>query len=160
MIDKNQKITVNKETGRVHVETVNKEPSMTQQQFKEECDINNIMKKYSTTGEFTHLTRKGGQYADFSEITDYQTMLDTVRYAEEAFASLPAEVRKKFSNNPGDLIAYLQDPNNREEAITLGLVEKPKVNNEASNDDKKLNTNDDNKPIKKQKTKTPGDQEE
>lgn len=126
MKDPNQIISIHKETGRVHVATINKDPSLTQQQFKDECDINNIIKKYETTGEFTHLTRKQGQYADFSNITDYQTMLETVKYADEAFAALPAQMRLRFKNNPGDLLNFLQDKNNYDEAVKLGLIE-PKL---------------------------------
>lgn len=127
MIDKNQKITVGKD-GRVRVRTMNTEKSRTQQQFKDECDINNILKKYVTTGEFTHLTKKNGVYADFSEIRDYRAMVDTVLYAQNAFMALPAEVRKRFDNDPGSLITFLQDPKNVEEATKLGLVEPKKLN--------------------------------
>lgn len=122
MRDPNQKITVHKD-GRVSVETVNKEPSMAQQQYKDECDINNIMKKYSTTGEFTHLTSKEGRYADFSQIESYQEMLDTVRYAQDAFASLPAETRSRFRNDPGQLLEFVQNPENYDEGVKLGLVQ-------------------------------------
>lgn len=113
-----------KENGRIGVCTVNDEPSLTQQQFAEECDINNIMKRYKDTGEFRHLTSRQGQYADFTEIQDYRAMLDTVRYADEAFMALPAEVRKRFKNDPALLISFLQDTKNRGEAESLGLIDK------------------------------------
>lgn len=122
MKDPNQRESVNPITGRLSVETVNKEKSMTQQQFKDECDINNIMQKYVTTGEFSHATKKQGVYADFSGIRDYQQMVETVMYAQEAFDLLPAKVRSRFRNDPGELLAFLQDPNNKEEARSLGLL--------------------------------------
>lgn len=115
-----QKITI--VDGRVHVESINDLPSMTQQQFKDECDINNIMKKYASTGQFTHLTSKQGAYSDFSMITDYQEMLETVRYAQDAFASLPADVRTRFANDPGNLLGFIQDPSNYDEGVKLGLL--------------------------------------
>lgn len=117
----NQKITTRK-NGTLRVQSINEEPTMTQQQFKDECDINNIMKKYSSTGQFTHLTSKQGVYADFTMITDYREMLETVQYAQDAFMSLPAEMRKRFDNDPGKLLEFIQDSNNYEEALTLGLV--------------------------------------
>lgn len=110
--------------GKTRVVTVNKEPSMTRQEFAAECDINNIMKKYESTGQFMHLTSKQGMYADFSEISDYQTMLETVRYADSAFAALPAEVRKRFGNNPGNLIDFLKDEKNYDEGVSLGILQK------------------------------------
>lgn len=124
------KIIVRQANGRVRVYTMNADASMTQQQFKDECDINNIMKKYNSTGEFGRLTSKQGVYADFSQITDYQEMLHTVKYAQDAFASLPAEVRKKFSNDPGELLAFVQDPNNYDEGVKLGLINERPIKNE------------------------------
>lgn len=144
MRDPNQKITVDPKTGRVRVQTVPSGESKTQQQFAAECDINNIMKKYANTGVFTHVTGKQGRYGDFSMITDYQEMLDTVRYAQEAFNTLPADVRARFRNDPGVLLDFLQDSKNMDEAIKLGLVDKPKKvpadsapKNDDLNDDKK-----------------------
>lgn len=122
MIDKAQIITVDKKSGRVRVRTHNQEPTLTQQQFKDECDINNIIKKYENTGEFTHRTSKVGQYADFSNIQDYQTMVETVQYAQEAFSSLPATVRARFENDPGKLLEFVQDSKNYDEGVKLGIV--------------------------------------
>lgn len=31
---------------RTRVQTINKQPSLTQPQFKEQCDVNHILKKY------------------------------------------------------------------------------------------------------------------
>lgn len=126
-------ITRRRENGTLDVATLNDEASMTQQQFAAECDINNIMKKYNSTGEFTHLTSKQGQYADFSQITDYRDMLDTVRYAQEAFSSLPADVRLKFRNDPGELLAFLQDEKNYDEGVKLGLINARKIDENALN---------------------------
>lgn len=88
------------------------------------------MAKYQTTGQFTHTTSKIGRYADFSSIQDYREMLDTVRYAQEAFAILPAEMRKRFDNDPSQLLDFVQDPNNYDEGVKLGLLNprEPKTN--------------------------------
>lgn len=149
MKDPNQVITKRKD-GSIDVGTRNVEPSKTQQQFKDECDINNIVKRFADTGEFRHLTSKEGTYADFSQITDYQDMLDTVIYAKNAFSSLPAEVRKRFGNDPGLLLQFLQDPNNREEGEKLGLINKRDL---PKNDD--LTTNKNKNAIKTKTPKTP-----
>lgn len=123
MKDPNQLHLVNDLTGRIKVMTINNEPSKTQQQFKDECDINNIIKKFQNTGEFTHRAKNPGMYGDFSNITDYQGMLHTIQQAQDSFMTLPALTRKKFDNDPGELIKFLKDPSNTEEAIKLGLVE-------------------------------------
>lgn len=133
MKDNNQLIYVHEKTGRMVVETINLEPTLTQQQFKDDCDINNIVAKFSNTGEFKHLTKKTGVYADFSEIRDYQEMLETVKYGQEAFASLPAKTRARFANNPGELLSFIQDPKNKDEAIAIGLIDPPpKVESETT----------------------------
>lgn len=109
---------------RTRVQTINTEPSMTQQQFKDEADINTIMRKYGADPvAFNSLTRKGGVYADFSKITDYHSMLQEVATAQEAFASLPAQLRSRFENDPGKLLSFLQDEKNHDEGVELGLVQ-------------------------------------
>lgn len=137
-----------RDNGTLEVVTINDLPSLTQQQFKEECDVNHIMKKYTQTGELHHLSRKQGVYADMSEITDYQGMLHTVMEARQHFDALPADVREKFKNNPAELIKFVQDPNNYDEGVKLGLFEKNQ-NMQANNAN---DLNDIKKPAKKSKS--------
>lgn len=116
MIDPSQIITRRKD-GSIDVGTHNEEPSMTQQQFKEECDINNIMKKHGTDAiAMAALSRGKGIYADISELPgDYQGMLETIQKAEDAFMSMTAETRRRFDNDPGKFMEFLQDPKNYDE---------------------------------------------
>lgn len=116
-----QKI-VRRDDGSLDVATLNDEPSMTQQQFAAECDINNIMKKYDSTGLITHLAKRPAMYGDFSQIQDYQAMLDTIRYADEAFMTLPASTRQRFENDPQKLLTFLHDPKNYDEGVSLGFL--------------------------------------
>lgn len=140
-----QMVYFDEKLGRMRCDSVNTEPTMTQQQFADECDINNIMRRYQTTGEFTHVTGKSGSYADFSEIKDYHHMVETVRYAQEAFQVLPAAIRARFKNDPGSLLEFLQDKSNMAEAIQLGLVDAPASKSDSiqknndSNDAKNVN---------------------
>jgi len=137
---------------RKRVQTLNTEPSLTQQHFKDDCDINNIINKYEKTGQLP-LSNKVGRYADYSELTDYQGMLQTIQDAQDAFMELPALIRSKFRNNPGEMINFLQNPNNREEAIKLGLVN-PQPNQSMATNDKQIQTNND----KSQSQQTPTSQ--
>lgn len=127
----NQKITVRKD-GTIDIGTVNDEPSLTQQQFKESCDINNIMKTYSQTGELP-LSQKVGQFMDVSNVVDYQEALETVFQAQKAFDNLPSAVRSKFENDPQQLIAFLEDDKNYEEAQKLGLIQIKEKQNDQTN---------------------------
>lgn len=64
-------------------------------------------------------------YGDFTNVDDYMTARIKVIRAQEAFDSLPSELRNRFANSPENLIGFLADPDNRDEAISLGLVKKP-----------------------------------
>lgn len=113
------------ENGNVKVQTINNEPTKTQQQFKDQCDINLIMKKYRETGQISHLRNSQGQYLDVSELPSYQEALNTLITANNSFASLSSEVRKRFGNDPKNMIEFLSDPSNDPEAIKLGLKISP-----------------------------------
>lgn len=97
--------------------------SMTKQSFKDETDINNILKKYLKTG-ILPLAQRVAEYGDYSDVGDYQSALNTVIGAQEAFMALPAKLRERFGNDPGQFLGFLSDPSNRKEAEELGLVEK------------------------------------
>lgn len=110
----------------------NTEPSMTKQSFRDECDINVIMKKWEKTGVIDHVRDIQGQYGDFTDVKDYRSALDAVIQAQEAFDGFPAELRARFSNDPAQFLDFVQDPSNMEEMISLGLAEAPKVNQEST----------------------------
>lgn len=100
-----------------------KDKSLTQQHEKEEADINVIVKRFGLTGEVPGNIRTP-QYGDFSGISDYQTAMQAIKLADEAFYSLPAYLRSRFNNNPEEFVSFCSDEKNREEAIKLGLVKK------------------------------------
>jgi phage internal scaffolding protein len=113
-----------RENGTRRVYTDNSIPSKTDQSFKEECDVNNIITRYKKTGQLTHLARTQGKYADVSEMKDLQESFQTVAQARDTFETLPAELRKKLNNDPVQLMEYLSNPENDDEAIRYGLKEK------------------------------------
>lgn len=110
-----------RKNGSLKISSINSEPSKTQQQFKAECDINNIVKSYSQTG-ILPVSTKVGAFLDVSNISDYQTSLNTVYQAQKAFDDLPSKIRTRFKNDPNELIAFIEDDKNHEEALTLGLL--------------------------------------
>lgn len=99
--------------------------SLTQQQFGDEVDINTIVKRFNLTGQLP-TSFNMPTYGDFTGISDYHSALNIVREADEQFLSLPAHIRARFDNDPGKLIEFLEEPDNRDEAVKLGLVT-PKV---------------------------------
>jgi len=100
--------------------------SLTHQSAKDECDINRIMLKWQKTGVLTHAQNFQGQYGDFTHVTgDYQEHMNAVIEANDMFMTLPANVRKRFDNDPGEFLEFVNDPDNLEEMQRLGLAKTP-----------------------------------
>lgn len=97
---------------------------VTQQQFKEECDINEIVRRFGLTGQLPDGIGMP-QSGDFTGITDFQSAMEVVRRSQEAFMELPADIRARFANDPQRVLEFLADDSNRDEAIKLGIVSKP-----------------------------------
>lgn len=112
------------EHDRVTIETGE---SRTKQSFRDETDINRIMAQWKRTGQIEHLAKSEPRYGDFNNSVDYQTAVNQVLEADEAFMALPAEIRDRFQNAPGQLLDFVGDPANQDEAVALGLVEAPRV---------------------------------
>ncbi len=102
-------------------------PNNTQQNQKDQCDINRIMSRFERTGVLQGPQGPGSeaQFGDFSECTDYRSSLERIFKIDGLFEQLSAKAKKKFKNDPQRLFEFLENPKNREEAIELGLVEKP-----------------------------------
>lgn len=103
---------------------IDPEEGVTQQQFADECDINTIVKRFGMTGELPNGVNMP-VIGDFTGITDFHTAMNVVKSAEAAFMELPANIRARFENDPGKVLNFLNNENNREEAISLGILEKP-----------------------------------
>jgi phage internal scaffolding protein len=95
--------------------------SMTRQAHKDECDINNIMKRAERTGLADYVNAHQAQYGDVSSL-DFQTAMQTIAEARELFEAMPAKQRDHFNNDPAQFLDFVQDPANREKAIEIGLM--------------------------------------
>lgn len=100
------------------------EPSMTQQHFKDETMIDNILQKYAETGFLTDpfTPKRPIQFGDFSDVKDFQTAQNAIALATEYFESLPASVRASFNNSPQEFLNALNDPEQRSKLEELGFV--------------------------------------
>lgn len=96
--------------------------SRAKQQFRDECDINVLMKKYEKGIAITHLNRYEGKYEDVSQAVDYHEAHNIVIKAQEAFGSLPSSVRAQFENDPGRFMDFALDERNRDELVKMGLA--------------------------------------
>lgn len=98
----------------------------TQQQFKEECDINTIVENFGITGTVPQGVRVP-ENAEFTTIYDYQSALNQIMEAEDAFMQMPANIRDEFNNNAGKFVDFVSNPANIEKCREWGLANaKPK----------------------------------
>lgn len=98
------------------------EDRRTKQEFRDECDVNNIMKKYLKTGQLPELIKSNPKYGDFSDVPSFQEAQDRVNFANAQFAALPARVRARFENDPAQFLAFASDERNAQELIDMKLA--------------------------------------
>lgn len=109
------------EHARVQVDC--SEGGVTQQHFREECDINNIMAKWRKQGVLEHAKNFAGRYGDFASYSDFTTNMNLVVAAQDAFMTLPADIRKRFFNDPAEFYDFATNPENLDEMRNMGLLQ-------------------------------------
>lgn len=102
------------------------DPSLTQQQFKEEADINTIVDRFLKSGVLPNPVNMP-QYVDYEGVFDFQSAMNVVRQADENFMRLDSKVRSRFNNSPQEFLEFFANPDNAEEAIRLGLAIPPQA---------------------------------
>lgn len=105
-----------------------KSVSRTKPEFYKESQIKRIIAKYRKTGILGDPLRRASlRYGDFTKGADFADAMMRVTQAHQDFMALPADLRARFGNDPGELLNFLEDPANADEAIKLGLKAKPAV---------------------------------
>lgn len=93
----------------------------TKQYFRDECDVNNIMRHALETGQI-HVKPRG----TFRDVTGLQMSFHEAQNfivnASAKFWQLSPEIRMRFNNDVGALLAFVEDPANAEESVKLGLL--------------------------------------
>lgn len=97
-------------------------PTLCQQHFRDECDINNIMARFMKTGVLPSVNSSTYDYFDAGESLTYHDACNIIAQAEDVFSQLPAVVRARFNNEPGEYLAFFENPENYEEAVKLGFA--------------------------------------
>lgn len=103
-----------------------KDVPRTQQNEKADADINTILERVKR-GAIAPVGRNvPPMYGDFTEVPrDLREALVMVKRADELFMSLDAFVRRRFNNDPVEMLDFLNDSKNHDEAVKLGLVKAP-----------------------------------
>lgn len=106
------------------------EATMTQQSLQDETDMNLIIERAMRGQVVTHVNEVQAMYADVAEYpVDYQSALNLVMQAQETFDLLPAKVRDRFGNDPGQFMSFMdrlesagEGSAELDEAVDLGLA--------------------------------------
>lgn len=96
--------------------------SRTRQEFAAECDINTIMSRYNKTGVVSHVNPSAPRYLDLAGLPDFQSAMQMMIDADQAFAGLPAVVRKEFDNDPAKFVDFATEPDNLGKLREWGLA--------------------------------------
>lgn len=99
----------------------------TKQAFKDQCDINKMLKKAQQTGSLSHLMKyPEATYGEFDGEFDLLTAHEKMAKADTIFADLPSEIRGEFNNNPLEFVKFAGDPaNNSKLRELLPALAKP-----------------------------------
>lgn len=126
------KVTKRKD-GTVRVSYECDSESKVEQQHQNDADINTIMRKLHSQGVLPYY-KNGGDFGDFTSVEDFHEAQNKIAQARLDFMALPAVLRQKFNNDPGELIQFLDNPDNLAEAREMGLVspERPETDNKAT----------------------------
>jgi phage internal scaffolding protein len=103
------------------VDEEGKPKRITEQWHKDACDINKIVEKHGYERIVGLAKDIELDFGEFSGM-DLKEMADIIRRSQEQFNELPPHIRKEFNNSPGELLDFMDNPDNRERAIELGLV--------------------------------------
>lgn len=98
----------------------------TKQAAAEEADVNAIMAKWLVHRGPLPGTGRQPMYGDFTGMTDYHQAVERIRSVSDEFSRLPAAVRDRCRNDPGEFLAICFSPERTEEfeqLKALGLAE-------------------------------------
>lgn len=103
------------------------EPSLTDQSFKDECDMGKLIDRYNKTGFFYNPLAMHGQkprapmFEDFSDVPTFQEAQEVIARSQAQFEALPSKVRDFFDNDPALMLAFVNDPKNYDKCVDLGI---------------------------------------
>lgn len=99
----------------------NLEPTRTKQEFTEQCDPNYIVDRVLRGKDIT--LSANPIYGDFTNTpASYHEALNIVTQAKQSFMQLDAHTRAKFENDPGVFFEFVNNPENAQALIDMGLA--------------------------------------
>lgn len=115
---------------------------LTEQHHENDCDINYLIERSLRLGDPLNGEMDLSKFKDVSETIDLKEALIAVDTVNTMFAELPLKIRKEFDYNPSHLVSFLDNPNNYDRAVELGLVSSTAVDGVPDNTPQQTAVND------------------
>lgn len=98
---------------------------ITEQSHKEEVNINNIVRRHGIDLIAKTAMLQSSDY-QFDDVTgnDFQEAMQKVAKATQSFQNMPSELRKRFDNSPAKFLDFVQNPDNIDEVVNMGLAKR------------------------------------
>lgn len=100
-----------------------RDDTKTQQNTREETDINLIVERFTKTGTLPQVSLPA-RFGDFTDVPTFQEARDRINESDRAFMALPARVRAEFDNNPAawlETVDKALEADDRSELRRMGL---------------------------------------
>jgi len=89
--------------------TINTEPSLTQQHFKDEVDTNTIVQRFLKTGQLPLAQEPHDHVVDMCNIPTFQQSLDLINEAKQLFLALPVPLLQRFNYDPNAYLRHMEN---------------------------------------------------
>lgn len=100
--------------------------SLTDQSSKDRTDINLLPQRTMRMRLQGNPNGRTPIYGAMPSLS-YHEMMNKIMALDTQFNRLPPKIRRRFKNQPLLLLGFLEDENNRREAVELGLVDDPEL---------------------------------
>lgn len=100
---------------------------ITEQNHKAEVNINNIVSRHGMD-LINKVAAMQLPNMHFDDVTgnDFMEASLIIRKAEQSFSKMPSKIRKEFDNNPALFLDFVQNPDNKDKLVEMGLANAPK----------------------------------
>lgn len=112
--------------GNVVYESVSDKPSLTDESFKKECDIDFIISNFVQRGiePPQHQIEYGKQFTS----EDYMHSMNVLSECKSAYEALPAIEKERFNNSVTNFLDFVSNPDNLRESYEKGYIDPSSVN--------------------------------
>lgn len=94
-------------------------------EFKTECDINEIIRRFRVTGTLTDPSKPATRrpmFGDFSDVPDVDQRERVFIAAQNAWDSLTDQQRELFPGGPSEILDAFSDPNRKSDLVAAGFL--------------------------------------